>query len=186
MTAVKIVPGFSGVFWHDRAFTLLLGTAVYVLVHFLIYALTLRERAAFRTEKGIFRLHVFSVLVLALGISLVLGKALTNRDIAAVIGAFSIHGIYTISFLELWSLAEGGYSLKILRTAAAGDDPREGGALLALQAVGQQKRANRLAALRAMGLIAEGPEGLVLTVRGKSVASFLRAIAWIANLRSLG
>jgi hypothetical protein len=166
--------------------TILVAALVYVLAHFLLYAFWLRKLDAFRKEKGIFRLHFFSAVALALAaIALVMSGAV-ETDWPIVIAGLSVHGIYSVSFLEVWSLSQGGYSLSILERAAEAPSLCDRESMTFLTTIGDEKRASRLEALRSLRLIEDGLQGIVLTPAGRVCCFAFRAVAWAANLRSLG
>ena len=98
----------------------------------------------------------------------------------------SLHGIYSVSFLELWSLAQGGYSLSILEKSASGANLAAPRLRRELEEIGDAKRRERLAALRSLGLIAGDPEQLGLTASGRLCHTALRTITVLANLQSVG
>ena len=166
--------------------TILVAALVYVLGHFLLYAFWLRKLDAFRKEKGIFRLHLFSAVALALGAIALVMSGTVETDWSMVIAALSLHGIYSVSFLEVWSLSQGGYSLSILEKAAEEPGLCDGESVTFLTAIGDEKRTNRLEALRSLRLIKDGLQGIVLTPAGRLCYFAFRAVAWAANLRSLG
>jgi len=161
------------------------GTA-YFLIHLAIYVLVLRRVPAFRTERGIFLLHFASVCALtATTFLLTLPNGFTEAmTVTAAVAA--AHGIYSMSFLELWSLAEGSYSFQILAivdTMTVADPER---VVRELGQVGDQKKVQRLESLRRLGLITRDADILKLTATGRAVARFLAWLQWTANLRDTG
>lgn len=153
----------------------------YLLVHALAYVLVLRRLAAFSSEKAIFLYHAAPATLLALGL---LGWWLVNPATVAFALAVSIiaaQGIYSMSFLELWSLAEGGYSLSILdridRNLTTGQSLNR----VELERIGEAKKTNRIRSLRSLALVTDGDGGLRLTPVGRCVAALLAAVAWPAN-----
>ena len=101
--------------------------ALYLAAHLLLYVAVLRHLPAFRREQTIFAYHALSAVLVtasAVVVPLALG---TGFDAEWFVAVVALHGIYSVSFLELWSLAEGGYSLQILerldRAASADHRP---------------------------------------------------------------
>jgi hypothetical protein len=95
----------------------------------------------------------------------------------------SLHGIYSLSFLELWSLSRGSYSLSIL--AAVERDPSLQSLLLDTAnpgAIGQQKRNARLISLQQLGLLNQ--QGII-TGTGHGVAAVIAGIIWLTKGRNL-
>src|SRR5437867_732202 len=128
----------------------LVGLLVYLTLHLTLYLAFLRNRDTFRRERGIFAYHVLSA---AVSVSAVTGVVFfaPAEALAVLAVVVSLHGIYSMSFLELWSLSQGSYSITILRSLdQAGAETSLDEA--ALEAVGADKRENRLKGLESMGL----------------------------------
>ena len=158
--------------------TPLAAFASYLAAHFLAY-LWLRRLAALRTEKGIFLYHLVPALVMS---AIALIAALENPafGLAGLAALLAAQGLYSLSFLELWTLAQGGYSLSIIaevvRAEAAGTPPD----LAGLAAIGEAKQSDRVSALRAMGLVQDASDRIELTPRGRAVAFALHALRrWV-------
>ena len=111
----------------------------YLSAHFLLYALVFRNLRFFYQEKNIFLYHAISFFSLsAAGAGLLVWEpAALGRVIAAV----SLHGIYSLSFLELWALSDGGYSLRILDQI---DQPGAAADFKSLEVLGASKKKYRL------------------------------------------
>ncbi len=159
--------------------------AAYPMAHFLAYALKLRRDPLFSHEHVIFLYHAASALLLA-GILLGwLGLAPASEHLAVALVALGLHGIYSLSFLELWSLSEGSYSLGVLRRPPAADasttvDTDE------LERIGEGKKTHRLDSLGRLHLVRRCNARMRLTRRGAAVAHVLNDIAWLANVREVG
>ena len=158
----------------------------YLAAHFLIYFMILRHAQVFRSEKTIFLYH-FIPAVIVLLIASGLSVATPSGDLLApIVFVVSLQGIYSLSFLELWSLAQGGYSISILicvRTAAQeGKEPD----FSAFEHIGARKRASRLEGLQRLGLIQRCDGIYRMTSLGLIVASFLGLIAWLVDLKETG
>ncbi|MEQ8641163.1 MAG: hypothetical protein RIE31_11270 [Alphaproteobacteria bacterium] len=159
----------------DSSATIVLwATAGYSVIHLLAYIVFLRNWPSMRQERGIFAFHMISFLLVSVAAALV---GLYAETVGPVIAAIAVHGIYSLSFLEAWSLAQGGYSLTILdrlsRTASQTSDD----VLKGLEAVGLEKLQSRYRALVAMGLIAMHEDGKTrLTIVGRAVTLLLAAL----------
>jgi hypothetical protein len=164
--------------------TIYLGFA-YLIVHFLSYLVYLRHVPALRTEKGILLFHLLSFLV-ALALASAFGQALEGGAFTAVLAVAAAHGLYSLSFLELWSLAQGSYSFKIL--SAIGDAPgRSPESIVAtLSQVGEEKKDQRLSSLHKLQLVEQVDGHVRLTRLGRLAATFIRLLRWLANLRETG
>lgn len=164
---------------------LVLGVG-YLGIHLLVYVLAIRHLRAFSSEKGIFVYHAISALALA---CLLLTLATVSPwlvDSAAAVGLLGLHGIYSVSFLELWSLAEGGYSLGILRHVHSLHEAGADVDLNALHRIGATKKIGRQSSLQRWGLVRWEGDRLQLTLLGAALAATLAGIAWTANLKKIG
>lgn len=159
---------------------MLLAIAAYLAVHFAVYVLVLRHRAGLRSEKGIFLYHFVSAVVAALAGTVFAVLEPEQFGLSGLVLVLSLHGIYSLSFLELWSLAQGGYSLSILaevsQAEASGREPDFSG----LAAIGQAKQTDRIAALEKLGLVSGTQGRIALTARGSGIAFLLHALrSWV-------
>ena len=164
----------------------LLLTLAYLTVHVLVYFLLLREYKVMRHERGIFRYHFFSAVVIGLVALAAIAEDPNEVSFATAAGMMALHGLYSISFLEFWSLAQGSYSLSILQWAATGNQSRRTQSLNDLAANGDGKRVNRLGSLNSLGLVCEGSGLLSLTIFGRILTKFLKLMVRLTNMRSLG
>ena len=97
---------------------MLLAIAAYLAAHFAAYVVVLRHRAGLRSEKGIFLYHFASAVFAGLaGVAFAVLEP-DRFGLSGLVLVLSLHGIYSLSFLELWSLAQGGYSLSIIASVA--------------------------------------------------------------------
>ena len=159
---------------------MLTAFAVYLVVHLAAYVAWLRRLALLRTEKGIFLYHFGSAVLTGLFAVAAAFSDPAEFGLSGCVLVLSVHGIYSLSFLELWSLAQGGYSLSIIagivRAEASGAEPDFSG----LAAIGVAKQADRVAALERLGLISRSAESISLTARGSAIAAVLHALRrWV-------
>ena len=158
----------------------------YLLVHLASYIALFRHRPAFQMERGIFLFHFVSACVLpAAAFALSFDSGFSVAFLRAVALA-AAHGIYSISFLELWSLASGSYSFIILRGIGASDAADAEKIVFDLGAVGDRKKDQRIKSLERLGLISQERGNVSLTRRGRMAAVFLRALQSNANLSETG
>ena len=134
------------------------------------------------SERGILLYQALSFVVL-----IVVGFAAVSMNpsvevVAGLVAAIALHGIYSLSFLELWSLAEGSYSLSILEHVEQAT--RRGDALdvSGLEGLGGSKKEQRLGSLERLGLIQDTPDQVTLTHRGQRVARILAGVARSAGV----
>lgn len=154
--------------------------AVWCLVHLSTFVI-MRGEALVASERGIFRFHVASFAALAILIAVFM---VAGASIGTSAGTLSLHGIYSLSFLELWSLSEGGFSVTALLRLSRKPLPRA--SLLAeLATIGQRKKDDRLRKLVSGGLVS-GDAILTLTRRGRWAANAVRLLRSIANFKDVG
>jgi hypothetical protein len=146
----------------------------YLVLHFLAYAFGLRFLIFFSQEKNIFAYHFFSCLLMGIVLIGCLLFFPLRETIALTIGSASLHGIYSISFLELWSLSQAGYSLRILFNL----QKKEENAIDSnhLKSLGKVKIEQRIQNLQRLGLIAFDAGKFYLTVKGRIVSLLLKFI----------
>jgi hypothetical protein len=159
---------------------MLIAFTLYLTAHLAFYILWLRHLAILRTEKGIFLYHFSSAVVTGLLVVVAAFIYPEEFGLAGCVLVLSVHGIYSLTFLELWSLAQGGYSLSIIagiaRAEASGEEPD----FSALEAIGVAKQADRVTALERMGLVSRSGEHISFTSRGKSIAAVFHLLRrWV-------
>ena len=91
---------------------MILAFSSYLLLHFALYATALRHGKALASETRILLYH-FAPAVLWMAVLAVLAL-LGAVPLGLVVLLGGIHGIYSLTFLELWALSDGGYSLAIM------------------------------------------------------------------------
>jgi hypothetical protein len=135
-----------------------------------------------RLEKNIFWWHAGSwLLFLFLGCTQLWLSSPENKfTMAAVMLGLSLHGIYSLSFLELWSLTQASYSLQLLAAKAQKDRPDT--PIHKGTAIGRQKLDERSKSLLQIGLITR--QGLPSRY-GKMAGLICRCILWISGGKSL-
>jgi hypothetical protein len=163
----------------------LLLCMLYLAGHAALYFLALRDRPALASESGIFCYHFASAFCM----SVIFGiwAAAGGSDAWTwFVGAVMLHGIYSLSFLELWALADDSFSLAIMqaidRTGVASRDTL--GQMLA--ATGTRKRTLRLDDLVRIGLLRRTGDAVALTWVGRAGVLFGRGLLFLANVRRYG
>ena len=143
----------------------------------------LRLRITWLTsERGILLYQALSFVVL-----IVVGFAAVSMNpsvevVAGLVAAIALHGIYSLSFLELWSLAEGSYSLSILEHIEQATRRGEAVDVSGLEGLGVSKKEQRLGSLERLGLIQDTADQVSLTHGGRKVARVLASVAWSAGV----
>lgn len=114
------------------------------------------------------------------------GLAPSGERFAIVIAACAAHGIYSLSFLEIWALSEGGYSLRVLHEVVQ----RQQSTLPELEAhfsvLSSDKKEGRLDSLLKLHLLKKDGSNYSLTTSGKTVAKFIETIGHLAQLEKTG
>jgi hypothetical protein len=157
--------------------------AVYFAAHLLLYVVVLRHLRTFRREAVIFAYHALSAIGVTLTVLLSPLLFGTRFNVEWIVAIVAIHGLYSTSFLELWSLAEGGYSLQILEQLDRSERQGSPADPEALRAIGAAKQANRLAGLASVGLVRQAGGRVELTGSGRLVASVFALLAWLTNVQ---
>jgi hypothetical protein len=162
---------------------MIVAILIYLASHFALFVLVLRHLPPFQREKTIFLYHAMpaaGVALLAVSAWIVMPDA---EMLARAILIVCLQGIYSLSFLEVWSLAQIGYSLAIL---AAFDDAGPTGNrpdLSGLERTGARKKAERIEGLCRLGLVSQSGPEMRLTAWGRCVTAALAGLAALINLK---
>lgn len=157
-----------------------------VLLHLAVYFFLLRDWAALQKEKGIFLYHFISFVAVTFAAAASCFMFPADQMLKAVLAVLAFHAIYSMSFLELWSLSQISYSIAILDAIEKQPGLELKTVTARFSGTGQEKRESRLAGLQNIGLIVVTQERVELTPRGRAAASVLSALRWIANLKNTG
>lgn len=158
----------------------------YLALHFMVYVAVLRERPFFQTERGIFFYHFVSALLFTAVASLLCATMSDVVAVPTVFGLAATHAIYSTSFLELWSLAQGGYSISIIAGIASGAILSREKLVAAFFQTGNTKKKNRIIALAKSSLIQQVGDCWQLTARGRLLTAMLILLLWLSNLKKTG
>ena len=165
----------------ERTLRLLIWSALHIGTHFTLY-LAIRRRLAFlSSERGILVYHALSSAILLGGGLAVVVMDPSTEFVAGLIGATALHGIYSLSFLELWSLTEGSYSLSILEFVEQTTGQGPAVDMSRLEGLGGAKTEQRLDSLRRLGLARLMGDQVTLTRRGRWIADTLAGLAGSAG-----
>jgi len=160
---------------------------LHIVLHLFCYILFFRNLPSFKTERVIFVFHVASFILLAT-LSAAAWMLISPSEGMFMAGllVLSLHGIYSMSFLELWSLSQISYSIAILDAVL--ENPRASipGLVDKFSTTGSEKKSIRINGLQRLRLIAVSDGIATLTSKGKVVAKALLCLRWIANLRNSG
>ena len=152
--------------------------------HFLAYAVWLRHTGRLATEKAILKYHLFSACALTIIAVSCIAILPGDEVIAIAVGVVFAHGIYSLTFLELWTLSQISYTRDMLLKAR--DAELNAGATEDLARIGDRKRIERLEALSRTGLIRREHGRWAHGPLGRLFARFLVLVLWLPDLRSRG
>jgi hypothetical protein len=161
----------------------LLTLAVFWCASHLGLFVVLRGRLG-SAEGAILKFHVGSFCIFA-GLCAQVFLIADDGSATVAVGALAVHGIYSLSFLELWSLAEGGYSLQLLAALEPGPASRSRVTSFVAE-IGDAKRETRIRSLESGGLIAKSDDQLTLTARGRLAVGAIAVLRNVAGYRDVG
>jgi hypothetical protein len=161
----------------SSAYTLVL---LWCALHFILF-IPLRSRL--RLEKRIFAYHLASFLFLVVVASICLIN--DCLPFVTLLGLLSLHGLYSLCFLWLWSATQGSYSLAILREVERCHGSRQT-VVEALAQLGADKRKTRILSLQRLKLIRSSGDVYALTGTGQLAATTIRILRWVANYKVTG
>ena len=162
-------------------------TLLYIATHMIIYVVWLRHLSFLRSEKGILLFHLISwcFAVSFTGVGLLLLRESSDNLLMCIAIASAAHGIYSLTFLELWTLSEGSYSFQLLSAIeSSGSVTKQ--VFNELADVGNQKRVRRIETLIGLGLVRRDGTLLKITPKGTPFAIAMRALYLLCNLRDTG
>jgi hypothetical protein len=161
-------------------------TILLIGAHFGCYLIWIRNLSWGRSEKGIFAYHALSfIALLSIGCASVI--IVTDEDsLAAVIGGCSLHAIYSMTFLEFWSISEGSFSFAVLsriRSATLATNH----IVSEFTVLGAAKKTSRIESLVRLKLIRrDNTRAWRLTARGQGAAAIARVLLWVSATREHG
>lgn len=169
-----------------RASHLFVGSAVYFLLHCISYLRFSRKWSALASERRVFLYQLASAVPFSLAVLSVAAICADPSAISAALGVIFLHGLYSLSFLELWSLAQGSYSISILIRVMQRGALTKARLQEELTHIGQRKKHDRLSALSRLRLLRREGEQLALTVPGHLVSAALQCLVWLSNVKERG
>lgn len=130
-----------------------------------------------------FAYHALSAIGVTVAVVVGVFVAGPGADLYEAVAIIALQGIYSVSFLEVWSLAEGGYSLQIVEHLARAERLGQPADMDALRAIGVAKQGNRLDGLASLGLLRRSADAVELTTVGRLVATTFAFLAWLTYAR---
>jgi hypothetical protein len=164
----------------------LIAAIILIFGHFVLYWAILRDDPRLSTERGILLYHLISaILVTSIGLGILTFGTGGSLVGAALLAAVAFHGIYSLTFLELWTLSQISYSRDVLSLASR-ENVTRARAVATLSTVGDRKKADRLRSLLRLGLARRTGDAWTLSRRGLAAALILRLLLWLPDSRSHG
>lgn len=160
---------------------MLTTVGIYIVLHLAAYLIIFRHRIRSR-EKAMLFYHAVPHLAFVL---FLLADMVRAADVSteSFIGVTSILGIYAVTVLDIWSLADRSYSVAILR-AVVSNGAKEAVFRELAERGNTIKEARSLSLVR-LGLLMRTDEGLCLTCAGRVVAFAFLSVRRLANVRDL-
>jgi hypothetical protein len=159
--------------------------AGFIIAHMVAYIAVFRYLRAFAAERTIVIYHgiAFAAVFVVVASAFVSGTI----GFAAACGLLALQYLYSLSFLELWTLAEGSYSLQILLRVSRQASISRDEILATCEAIGADKKRNRLDDLLSLRLISRCPDGTFdLSTMGRMLVDTLRFIMRLTTIRDAG
>lgn len=159
--------------------------AGFIAAHVLVYVAVLRHLRVFATERTIAIYHALAFA--AVFAAVIVAFARGTIGFAACCGLLALQSLYSLSFLELWTLAEGSYSLQILLRVASHASISREQVVASCEAIGADKKRNRLDDLQALKLIAKASDGTFsLSAMGRVLVDMFSLIMRLTTIREAG
>ena len=167
-----------------QALVFFLFTLSDILINFSYFHFIFRHGSLRASEGGIFKLQLISSCFVGIFGAILI---LNNPDpiiISCVLGCVFLHGIYSLTFLEFWALAQGSFSQEIVKLARR--QPITDTSLTKLINIGDGKLKTRLNGLHAGGMI-KLQDGLwVISSKGTPSSACMFYIQRLVKLQDPG
>jgi len=167
-----------------QAWVFFLLTISIILINILYFHFFFRHSHSRTSEGGIFKLELISsIFVGILGVLLIF----KNPDpiiISCVLGCLFLHGIYSLTFLEFWALAQGSFSQEIVKLALHKQITNT--SIDQLIEIGDGKLKSRLKGLEAGEMIKFQDDIWVISAKGIAFSACMHYIQKIVDLRDPG
>lgn len=157
-----------------------------ILLNFTFYLVCFRYLSIGKSELGIFLYQLVSLIMLIFLNAFITYDLNLETLILSVIFSTTFHGIYSLSFLEIWSLSEGGYSLQILNIIDKYSGSLPDSSFRILVQVGDEKKKDRIKSLAKLNLINLSGDEISLTGYGKFASYGIKFVRTLANIYKAG
>jgi len=152
----------------------------------MLYLFFFRKSTKFYGERKIFLYHLYSACIFS-PLVLILASMWLGGDFLTIsFGLIAAHGIYSISFLELWSLAQGSYSITIMAGLHSQHISTRDRLINNFSLIGDEKRSSRIESLCMMRLVNNEAQICRLTNLGRALAILVYCFNRVPNLKHNG
>ena len=165
--------------------TILTMALIWVAIHFCSYLILFRFVAFLNQEKGFILFHLLSWLVLLVTLSTLGILEGASGLLTPAVAALSLHGVYSMTFWELWGSSEGGFSLRIMDEVEKGMTT-EAQLLEHFERLGRSKRGSRLQDMESVGLVRRVGDLYRVQGVGILVVAIIRLLRLLGNVRGSG
>jgi hypothetical protein len=155
---------------------LLAAFSGYLFLHLALYISVLRHLPAFAEESVVFRYHVLPAVFGVGGTIVVVLCDPLSDALAIACLVVGVQGIYSLTFLEFWSLTQGGYSIRILNAALRAAANQKAPDFSSLVQFGNDKVLLRLTNLQHLALVEQSGEMWRITHIGRLAATLAAAL----------
>jgi hypothetical protein len=156
----------------------------WIVGHLILFLAVFRRRHAFFSEKRIFLYHLISATLLTVVLAAM--AAADRGGWTELLGSVSLHGIYSLTSLEAWALADGGISGRILSRLARAEGAQSRLDLQWTVVYAGRKKRHRLQSVRTLGLVNADDGALSLSLLGWIVVTGFLLLCWLTNTRRIG
>ena len=165
-------------------FKFILFVTLLLIIHLSVYFIFFRH--ILKTEQSIFGYHFLIFLLILICSIFNFYLVPIYENFYTCVLACCIAAIYSLTFLELWTLSQISYSREILLKVREKTLNSNSSDAVELQKLGAKKRIERLSSLKNMGLLREDHGLWSLTQKGKTLALLLITLLKLSNLKDRG
>jgi hypothetical protein len=156
-----------------------------IFAHMIGYFALLRRLNLFARERAILAYHLLISAIVLFWVFVIWWNQ--RIDLSGAVGLLSLQFIYSMTFLEFWSLTQGSYSLQLLSTVCKNDRISRSDLVSRLAVVGDDKKRDRLADLASLGLVQPGQNSeFRLTKFGQCFVLGVKLLMRVANIKVAG
>lgn len=167
-----------------QALVFFLFTVGTILINFSYFHFIFRHGPLRASESGIFKLQLLSSCFIGVMGGILILKNPDSTIFSCILGCIFLHGIYSLTFLEFWALAQGSFSQEIVKLALR--QSITDFALTQLINIGDEKLKTRLSGLHAGGMIKLQNGLWIISPKGIPSSACMFYIQRMVNLQDPG